>query len=133
VYQPRTFIYCGIIGFFSGFVASFFGIGGAAITIPLGIILVDFSMIEAICYSTCLMTICTLVGVIVQIVAGLRASDHVPYSVGYVNYVAGIVMAVSGTLSARWAAHKVHSMNQTLLIRIVTVVVIVAAVGLFIE
>ncbi len=132
-HPPKTFVFCGIIGLFSGFVASFFGIGGGAITIPLGMLLVNFSMLEAICYSTCLMTVCTIVGVVVLAVAGAKAPDHVPYSIGYVNYVAGIIMAVSGTYSAKWAALKVHSMNQALLMRIVTVVIIIAAVGLFIK
>jgi uncharacterized protein len=132
-YPPKTFVLCGLIGFSSGFVASFFGIGGGAITIPLGIILVNFSMIEAICYSTCLMTVCTVVGVVVQTIAGLSASEHVPYSIGYVNYIAGISMAASGTYTARWAAGKVHTMNQVVLIRIITVVIIVAAVGMFLK
>jgi uncharacterized membrane protein YfcA len=132
-YPLKTFVLCGIIGIFSGFVASFFGIGGGAITIPLGIILVQFSMIEAICYSTCLMTVCTVVGVAVQIIAGLSASQHVPYSIGYVNYIAGIVMAVSGAYTARWAAGKVYTINQTVLLRIITVVIVIAAVGLFLK
>ncbi len=132
-YPSKTFVLCGLIGFSSGLVASFFGIGGGAITIPLGIIIVHFSMIEAICYSTCLMTVCTVVGVVVQLIAGLSASDHVPYSIGYVNYIAGIAMALSGAYSARWAAGKVHTMNQVVLLRIITVVIIVAAVGMFLK
>lgn len=133
VYPPKRQAFCGSIGFLSGFVASFFGIGGGAITIPLGVILVRFTMIEAICYSTFLMTICTIVGVIVQLIAGLSATEHVPYSIGYVNYVAGGVMALSGSFAARWAAGKVHTINQVILMRIITVIIIAAAVGLFIE
>lgn len=132
-YPPKTFVLCGLIGFFSGFVASFFGIGGGAITIPLGIILVRFTMIEAICYSTCLMTVCTIVGAAVLMVAGLSAREHVPHSIGYVNYIAGLTMVVSGTYTAKWAAAKVHTINQVVLIRVITVVIVIAAVGLFIK
>jgi len=132
-YTQKRLFFCGLIGFASGFVAAFFGIGGGAITIPLGMLLVGFTIIEAICYSTCLMTVCTIVGVIVQSVAGLSAAEHVPYSIGYVNYLAGGIMAVSGTYSARWAAGKVHTVNQVVLIRIVTVIIVVAAVGLFVK
>jgi uncharacterized membrane protein YfcA len=132
-YPPRTFVLSGLIGFFSGFVASFFGIGGGAITIPLGIILVRFTMIEAICYSTCLMAACTTVGVAVLMIAGMNAPEHVPHSIGYVNYVAGLTMVVSGTYTAKWAAAKVHTINQRVLMRIVTVVIVIAAVGLFIK
>lgn len=132
-HPPKKLALCAVIGFFSGFVASFFGIGGGAITIPLGIILVRFTMIEAICYSTCLMTVCTVVGVVVQTVAGLSVPEHLPYSIGYVNYIAGGAMAVSGAFSARWAAGKVHTMNQTVLVRIITIVIVVAAIGMFVE
>ncbi len=132
-YPPRTFILCAMIGLFSGFVATFFGIGGGAITIPLGIILVRFTMIEAICYSTCLMTVCTVVGVVVLMIAGISAPVRLPHSIGYVNYVAGLTMVASGTVTAKWAAAKVHTMNQVVLARIVMVVIIVAAVGLFIK
>ena len=132
-YPRKTFVLCGLIGFFSGFVATFFGIGGGAITIPLGIILVRFTMIEAICYSTCLMTVCTVVGVIVLMIAGLSSPERLPHSIGYVNYIAGLTMVVSGTVTAKWAAAKVHTINQVVLTRIVMVVIIVAAVGLFIK
>ena len=132
-YPPKRMFFCGSIGFFSGFVAAFFGIGGGAITIPIGIILVRFTMIEAICYSTCLMTVCTIVGVIVQTIAGLSASEHIPHSVGYVNYVAGGIMALSGSFAARWAAAKVHTINQVVLMRIITVIIVAAAVGLFLK
>lgn len=133
VYPPKRQVFCGSIGFLSGFVAAFFGIGGGAITIPLGVILARFTMIEAICYSTFLMTVCTIVGVVVQLIAGLSAAEHVPHSIGYVNYVAGGIMAVSGSFAARWAAAKVHTINQVILMRIITVIIIAAAIGLFIE
>ncbi len=90
-------------------------------------------MIEAICYSTCLMTVCTIVGVIVQTIAGLSASEHIPHSIGYVNYVAGGIMALSGSFAARWAAAKVHTINQVVLMRIITVIIVAAAVGLFLK
>ncbi len=79
------------------------------------------------------MTVCTVAGVVVQTVAGLSAPEHLPYSIGYVNYIAGGAMAVSGAFSARWAAGKVHTMNQTVLVRIITVVIVVAAIGMFVE
>jgi uncharacterized protein len=132
-FPPKKQVFSGGVGFFSGLVAAFFGIGGGAITIPLGTILVGFTMIEAICYSTCLMTVCTVVGVVVQTIAGLSAPEQIPYSIGYVNYVAGGVMVLSGTYTARWAAAKVHTINQVILMRIVTAIIIVAAVGMFLK
>jgi uncharacterized membrane protein YfcA len=129
-HSARMLVSCGIIGLLSGFVASFFGIGGAAITLPLGVVLAGFSMIETICYSTCLMAVCTLMGAAVQLVAGLGTPEAVPYSIGYVNYVAGITMALGGTYASGWAARRVHSIRQSILVRIVAVVVVIAAVGL---
>jgi hypothetical protein len=66
-------------------------------------------------------------------IAGLSAREHVPHSIGYVNYIAGLTMVVSGTYTAKWAAAKVHTINQVVLIRVITVVIVIAAVGLFIK
>lgn len=127
------FVLSGVCGFLSGLTSGFFGIGGAIIMLPAALFLLKFSMLESIAHATCLMMVSAFVGAITHIYYGIGVPDLPPYSIGYVNYAAGITMAIVGTTSSRWAAKKVHSIDHQKLIRILILVLIFAALIMIVK
>jgi uncharacterized membrane protein YfcA len=121
------------LGFFSGFAAAFFGIGGGIVMLPASLLFLRFTLIEAIAHSTCLMTVTAFAGVLSQAYYGLGKSDLIPYSIGYVNYAAGITMAISGIFASRWAATKVHLINHQKFMKVILVLLFCAAIGLLLK
>ncbi len=129
----KDLVLSGVFGFLAGFASAFFGIGGSIVMLPASLIFLRFSLIEAIAHSTCLMTVTALIGVLAQGYYGFGKSDLIPYSIGYVNYAAGITMAVSGIFASRWAATKVHLVNHQKFMKVILVLLFFAAIGLLIK
>jgi uncharacterized membrane protein YfcA len=129
----KDLVLSGILGFLAGFASAFFGIGGSIVMLPASLLFLRFSLIEAISHATCLMTVSALVGVLAQGYYGLGKSDLIPYSIGYVNYAAGITMAVSGIFASRWAAKKVHLINHQKFMKVILVLLFFAAIGLLLK
>ena len=122
-----------IIGFLSGFLSGFFGIGGAIVMLPASLYILKFSPIEAVAHSTCLMMVTACIGCLTQLYYGLDAESVLPGSIGYVNYMAGIPMAVSGIVVTRWAAARAHMINHEKLRRVLLVVLVIAALLMVIK
>jgi len=129
----RSIYLSGICGFFSGLASAFFGIGGGIIMVPSALLILRFTALEAVSHSTCLMAITALIGFLVQIYNGWGKSDLLPHSIGYVNYAAGLAMAFSGIIVARWAAKKVQHVRHRNLTKVLAVVMVIAAVGLLVK
>jgi len=116
-----------VIGFLSGLLSGFFGIGGAIVMLPASIYILKFSPIEAVAHSTCLMVVTACIGFITQIYYGLGAESVLPGSIGYFNYMAGIPMAASGIVVTRWAASRAHKIDHEKLQDVLLVVLVIAA------
>ncbi|MEA3221904.1 MAG: sulfite exporter TauE/SafE family protein [Thermodesulfobacteriota bacterium] len=129
----RSIYLSGICGFFSGLASAFFGIGGGIIMVPSALFILKFTALEAVSLSTCLMAITALIGCLVQVYNGLGKSDLLPYSIGYVNYTAGLAIAFSGIIVTRWAAKKVRHIRHKNLTKVFAVVMAIAAVGLLLK
>ena len=129
----KDLVLSGVLGFFAGFASAFFGIGGSIVMLPASLLFLRFSLIEAISHATCLMTVSAFFGVLAQGYYGLGKGDLIPYSVGYVNYAAGITMAVSGIFASRWAATKAHIINHKKFMKVVLVLIFFAAIGLLLK
>jgi len=129
----RSIYLSGICGFISGLASAFFGIGGGIIMVPSALFILKFTALEAVSHSTCLMAITALIGCLVQVYNGLGKSDLLPYSIGYVNYTAGLAIAFSGIIAARWAAKKVRHIRHKNLTKVFAVVMFIAAVGLLLK
>jgi uncharacterized membrane protein YfcA len=116
-----------VVGFLSGLLSGFFGIGGAIVMLPASIYILKFSPIEAVAHSTCLMVVTACIGFITQIYYGLEAESVLPGSIGYFNYMAGIPMAASGIVVTRWAAARAHTIDHDKLQDVLLVVLVLAA------
>ncbi|MBN1571905.1 MAG: sulfite exporter TauE/SafE family protein [Deltaproteobacteria bacterium] len=128
----RILVISGISGFLAGFFSSFFGIGGGIVMLPATLFLLRFCAVEAIAHSSCTTMINALFGALVHIYHGLGVEGLPPFSLGYVNYAAAVSMIISGTLASRWAAKRIHKVDHAKLFKIITVVIIVAAVVMLI-
>lgn len=122
-----------LMGFFSGFLSGFFGIGGAIVMLPASLYILKFSPIEAVAHSTCLMVVTACIGFLTQIYYGLDAESVLPGSIGYFNYMAGIPMAVSGIVVTRWAAARAHTVDHEKLRDVLLVVLVIASLIMVIK
>lgn len=121
-----------ISGFFAGFLSSFFGIGGGIVMLPATLFLLRFNAVESIAHSSFITMMNALFGASIHLVHGLGVEDLPPFSVGYVNYAAAISMIISGIIVSRWAAARIHKVDHEKLFKVITVVIIVAALFMLI-
>lgn len=105
----RTFI-----GFFIGALSSLLGIGGGTITVPK-MALFGKPMKQAVGTAAAISTIICLFGAISHAVTGTLSGVELPYTVGYVNWIAFLVVSPVGILSAKGGAFLAHYMNANVL------------------
>lgn len=109
-----------IIGLLAGVLSGIMGVGGGVVMIPLMIVILGYSQHEA--QGTSL-------AVLVIPVTFLAAYNY--YTEGYVNWKFAIIIAlgfiVGGYLGSKYAV----SINQSLLKKIFSVILIVAALKMF--
>lgn len=106
--NPLSYILPGIlIGFFSGLL----GIGGGVLGIPIMLIFLHFGMREAIGTSAAVIIFTSFGGSIGYIVNGWGQPGLPPYSLGYINLIDWILLAVPGFLAARKGAEIAHLVN----------------------
>jgi uncharacterized membrane protein YfcA len=86
---------CLIWGFLGGLSSGILGIGGGVIMVPILTILLKFRIHQAIGTSMAFITLASVGGIIVYILQGLSVSGLPPYSVGYVNLVQFMALALT--------------------------------------
>lgn len=103
-----SYILAGIsIGFFSGLL----GIGGGVIGIPIMLIFLHFDMRKAIGTSAAVIIFTSFGGSIGYIINGWGQPGLPPYSLGYVNLIDWILLAVPGVLAAKKGANIAYLVN----------------------
>lgn len=103
-----SYVFAGIlIGFFSGLL----GIGGGVIGIPIMLIILRFEMLEAIGTSAAVIMFTSSGGSLGYIIHGWGQPDLPPYSLGYINLLNWVLLAVPGFLGARKGADIAHIVN----------------------
>lgn len=103
-----SYAFAGIlIGFFSGLL----GIGGGVIGIPIMLIFLHFDLLKAIGTSAAVIIFTSLGGSLGYIINGWGQPGLPPYSLGYINLLNWILLAVPGFLAARRGADIAHMVN----------------------
>jgi len=103
-----SYAFAGIlIGFFSGLL----GIGGGVIGIPIMLIFLHFDMLKAIGTSAAVIIFTSFAGSIGYIFNGWEQPELPPYSVGYINLLNWVLLAVPGFFAARKGADIAHVVN----------------------
>ncbi|MGB9939053.1 sulfite exporter TauE/SafE family protein [Methanosarcina sp.] len=106
--NPVLYILTGIsIGFFSGLL----GIGGGVIAIPIMLVFLHFDMRKAVGTSAAVIIFTSFGGSIGYIINGWGQPGLPPYSLGYINLIDWILLAVPGFLAARGGAEFAHLVN----------------------
>lgn len=106
--NPLSYIFAGaVIGFFSGLL----GIGGGVIAIPIMLIFLHFDIRKAIGTSAAVIIFTSFGGSIGYIINGWGEPVLPPYSLGYINLIDWILLAVPGFLAARKGAEIAHLVN----------------------
>lgn len=93
-----------MVGGVSGFVSSILGVGGGILTVPLLHLLLNLPMNLAVGNSSGLIIFSALFGSIGWAISGWREEDLPPYSIGYVNLAAWVLIAFGALLSAQAGA-----------------------------
>jgi uncharacterized membrane protein YfcA len=103
-----SYVFAGIlIGFFSGLL----GIGGGVLGVPIMLIFLNFDMLKAIGTSAAVIIFTSFGGSIGYIINGWGHPGLPPYSLGYINLLNWILLAVPGFLAARKGAELAHLVN----------------------
>ncbi|RXA18481.1 sulfite exporter TauE/SafE family protein [Methanosarcina sp. MSH10X1] len=106
--KPELYILAGVsIGFFSGLL----GIGGGVIAIPIMLIILHFEMRKAVGTSAAVIIFTSFGGSIGYIINGWGQPGLPPYSLGYINLINWVMLAVPGFLAARKGAEIAHLVN----------------------
>jgi len=124
VWGKKTF-FC--IGFVTGVVASFFGIGGGVIAVPV-MTFMGFDMREAVGTSTAMIPFTTFSSVLGYVVNGL-GNPYLPrYSLGFVYLPAVGLIVPFGVVMAQVGASVAVKVSQTALRKIFACLLVVVAV-----
>ncbi|MEA1895758.1 MAG: sulfite exporter TauE/SafE family protein [Euryarchaeota archaeon] len=129
--RPLLWVACGFpIGIVSGTV----GIGGGVLMIPVMVLLLKFRMHLAVGTSNAVMIATSIGGVIGYVVNGLGAEGLPAYSIGYVNLVSCLSLAVTSVPMAQvgvMAAHRLPAKGLKYLFITVMVYMGLKMVGVF--
>ncbi len=106
--NSASYVYAGIlIGFFSGLL----GIGGGVIAVPIMLIFLHFDMLKAVGTSAAVIIFTSFGGSIGYIINGWGQPGLPSYSLGYVNLLNWILLAIPGFLAARKVSDLAHLVN----------------------
>ncbi|MGV6828713.1 MAG: sulfite exporter TauE/SafE family protein [Flavobacteriales bacterium] len=109
-----------IIGLVAGIFSGLLGVGGSLVMIPLMVLLLNFNQYEAQGTSLAVLSIP---------VTFFAAYNY--YQEGYVNWKFAIIIAVSFVLGGYLGSKFAISINQTLLKKIFSMVLILAAIKIY--
>ncbi|MCD6462672.1 MAG: TSUP family transporter [Thermotogae bacterium] len=109
-----------ILGFFCGLV----GIGGGALMVPVMVLILGFGMHEAVGTSTAIMIFTSSGGVISYILNGLNVADLPAFSLGYVNFLQWVCLALTSVPMAQLGVKMAHRIPAIILKRIFAFVMV---------
>ncbi len=125
--RPGVFTFVGLA---TGLVSAFFGVGGGIVAVSLMVLAFRFPTLEAVATSSAIIPAIAGTGALGYIYHGWNRPGLPPWSLGYVNLMAWVLL-VSGGLAASqlgvWASHRI---DGTRLRRVFGVLLLFVAVKL---
>ncbi len=116
------------VGLIGGAFSAFFGIGGGIIAVPLMVILLQLPIHQAVGNSSALIVISAIAGVLSYVHHGWDVPNLPPFSLGYVNNLAALLVAPFAMGSARLGVKVAGRFSHDKLIKIFSAVL--ALIGL---
>jgi len=107
-HPPENFLPYILVGLPLGFATGLIGIGGGVLMIPMMVVLLHFRMHQAVGTSTGLMIFTAMGGAISYIATGWGVVGLPEYSIGYVNLLQFLLLAVTSVPMAQIGAHVAH-------------------------
>ncbi len=100
-----------LFGFFSGFVSSLMGIGGAIMNVPI-LKYVGFTINKAIGTAAAIGFLIALFGAFGFLLTGLFLKIDLPLSIGFINIPAFLIFIPITTIMAKVGARTVHKIDK---------------------
>ena len=123
-----------IIGFITGLLSGLLGVGGGVVLIPILILLMGFSMIRAVGTSTAVIMFTSLGGIIAYTSNGFNVAGLPPFSIGYINIIQFIVLAIISVPMAQLgvkASHKLPEKQLRYIFILVMFYIALKMIGIF--
>ncbi|MGC9516844.1 MAG: sulfite exporter TauE/SafE family protein [Methanomicrobiales archaeon] len=99
-----------IWGLIAGTLSGLLGIGGGVVLVPILILIMGFTVIEAIGTSTAVIVLTSIGGIISYIVNGWGVDGLPPYSLGYVNLLQMIILILFTVPMAQLGLRTAHKL-----------------------
>jgi uncharacterized membrane protein YfcA len=115
---------------FVGMIAALLGVGGAILNIPF-MTYMGMSMRKAVGTGGALAVVISLPAMAGYIFSGLHAENLPPYSLGYVNWLALVIILPVSMLLSPVGVHVSHKLPRNTLRRIFAVVLIIVSLRMF--
>ena len=119
----------GMSGLVIGSLSSLLGIGGGTLTVPK-MTMFGIPMRQAVGTASALSCLACILGVVSHITTGLLNNVHEAYAIGYVNWLAFLVIAPLSIVSAKMGAKLVHKIDANQLRRYFALILLLVSAKL---
>ena len=101
-----------IIGFVAGILSGLLGIGGGIVLVPILVVIMGFNMYNAVGTSTAVIIFTSVGGIIAYILNGVNTTGLPPYSLGYINIIQLLTLAIISVPTAQLGVKTSHALPE---------------------
>ncbi len=122
------------VGMAVGAIASFFGIGGGVVAVPLMVIVIGFPMTLAVGTSASLIPFITATGALGYAFFGVHSGFSLPpHSLGYIHLPSWLALVIGGAIGAQLGARFTERVNVATLRRVFAVLLLFTAIKIILK
>lgn len=96
------------VGLFSGLL----GVGGGILLMPILIIALKLKIHQAVAASLAVIIFVSIGGIVGYIISGINSADRLSYSLGYINLISWLLLAIPGAITAQVGAVVAHRISR---------------------
>ncbi|MGF7118473.1 sulfite exporter TauE/SafE family protein [Methanobacterium oryzae] len=97
-------------GLFAGLMSGLLGVGGGFIIVPFMTIIMKYDIHKAIGTSTLVIVFIAIGGILSYVLNGIGVSELPPYSLGYINLLQLVILAITSVPMAQLGARAAHKL-----------------------
>jgi len=118
------------IGFITGFISSFFGVGGGIVAVPMMVLVFKFQPVIAVATSSAIIPVIAGIGALSYVFHGWGNPQLPQYSIGYVNIAAWGFLVPTGLIASQIGARISHRIKGVYLRRIFGILLFIVSIKL---